>query len=88
MPLVFVLNHTRLAQNLPIHLHDMAKHEELHPALYVTFQRGHYMGQKLWQAFLNIPRDQMLEQLIDWLKNHSDVIENLDDSSREQSWLA
>lgn len=31
------------------------------------------------QAFSKIPHDQMHEQLIDWLKNHGGVIENLDD---------
>ena len=34
---------------------------------------------KVTTAFSNIPRDQMHEQLIDWLKNHAGVIENLDD---------
>ena len=38
------------------------------------------MCQKSRRAFSNIPRDQMHEQLIDWLKNHA-VIENLDDPS-------
>ena len=52
-----------------------------HPALYVEFQRGHFIGQKSRRAFSNILRDQMHEQLIDWLKNHAGVIENLDDPS-------
>ena len=81
MPWVFVLDHTHYARNLPIHLRDMATLEERHPALYVEFQRGHFMGQKSRRAFSNIPRDQMHEQLIDWLKNHAGVIENLDDPS-------
>ena len=84
---VFVLDHTHYAWNLPIHLRDMARLEELHPVLYVEFQRCHFMGQKSWRAFSNIPRDQMHEQLIDCLKNHAGVIENLDDPStvlREQ----
>ena len=37
------------------------------------------MGQKTKRAFSMIPRDQMHEQLIDWLKNHAGAIENLDD---------
>ena len=81
IPWVFVLDHTHYARNLPIHLRDMATLEERHPALYVKFKRGHFMGQKSRRAFSNIPRDQMHEQLIDWLKNHADVIENLDDPS-------
>ena len=81
MPWVFVLNHTHCAWNLPIHLRDMAILEERFPALYVEFQRGHFMGQNSRQAFSNIPRDQMDEQFIDWLKNHSGVIESLDDPS-------
>ena len=39
------------------------------------------MGQKSRRVFSNIPHDQMHEQLIDWLKNHASVIENLDDPS-------
>ena len=39
------------------------------------------MCQKSRRAFSNIPRDQMHEQLIDWLKNHAGVIENLDGPS-------
>ena len=39
------------------------------------------MCQKSRRAFSNIPRAQMHEQLIDWLKNHADVIEILDDPS-------
>ena len=78
---VFVLDHTHYAQNLPIHLRGMATLEERHPALYVEFQRYHFMGQKSWRAFSNIPCDQMHEQRIDWLKNHTGVIENLDDPS-------
>ena len=65
----------------------MAKLEERHPALYVEFKRGHFIGQKSQRAFSNIPRDQMHEQLINWLKNHAGVLENLDDPStvrREQ----
>lgn len=79
MPWVFALDHTHYARNLPIHLRDMATLEERHPALYVEFQRGHFMGQKSMRSFSNIQRDQMHEQLIDWLKNHAGVIENLDD---------
>ena len=37
--------------------------------------------QKSRRAFSNIPRDQMHEQLIDWLKNHAGVIENPDGHS-------
>ena len=55
-------------------------HEEWHPALYVEFQRGHFMRQKSRRAFANIPRDQMHEQLIDWLKNPAGV-RKLDDPS-------
>lgn len=79
MPWVFALDHTNYARNLPIHLRDMSTIEELHPALYVEFKSGHFMGQKSRRAFSKIPHDQMHEQLIDWLKNHAGVIENLDD---------
>lgn len=37
------------------------------------------MGQKTKRAFSKIPIDQCNEQLIDWLKNESAVIGNLDD---------
>ena len=57
----------------------MATLEEKHPALFVEFQNGNFMGQKSMRAFSKIPHDQMHEQLIDWLKNHGGVIENLDD---------
>ena len=70
-----------------IHLRDMATLEEKHPALFVEFQKGHFMGQKSMRAFSKIPHDQMHEQLIDWLKNHGGVLENLDDPAtvcREQ----
>ena len=83
----FLAGSYSLCSNLPIHLRDMATLEERHPALYVEFQRGHFMGQKSQRAFSNIPCDQMHEQLIDWLKNHAGVIENLDGRStvcREQ----
>ena len=80
MPWIFALDHTHYARNLPIHLRDMATLEERHPALYVEFKcHGHFMGQKTRRAFSWIPRDQMHEQLIDWLKNLAGVIENLDD---------
>ena len=81
MPWVFVLDHTHYAPNLPIHLRDMPTLKERHSALYVEFQRGHFMGQKSRQAFSNIPSDQMHEQLINWLKNHAGVVEILDDPS-------
>ena len=87
MPWVFVLDHTHYAWNLAIYLRYMTTLEERHPALYVDFQRGHFIGQKSRWAFLNIPPDQMHKQPIDCLKNHAGVIENLDDPStvrREQ----
>lgn len=87
MPWVFALDHTHYARNLPIHIRDMATLEEKHPALFVEFQKGHFMGQKSRRAFSKILHDQMHEQLIDWLKNHAGVIENLDDPTtvcREQ----
>ena len=87
MPWVFALDHTNYARNLPVHLRDMVTLEERHPALFVEFKRGHFMGQKSKRAFSNIPKDQMHEQLIDWLKNYAGVVENFDDPStirREQ----
>lgn len=87
MPWVFALDHTHYARNLPIHLHDMATLEEQHPALFVEFQSGHFMGQKSRRVFSKILHDQMHEQLIDWLKNHGGTIDNLDDPAtvrREQ----
>ena len=87
MPWVFALDHHHYARNLPIHLRDMATLEEMHPAVYVEFQSGLFVGQKSMRAFSRIPHDQMHEQLIDWLKNHAGVIENLDDPAtvrREQ----
>ena len=57
----------------------MATLQECHPALYVEFQHGHFMGQKSMREFAKIPCDQMNEQLIDWLKNLTSVMENLDD---------
>ena len=77
MPWIFALDHTHYARNLPIHLRDMATLEEKHPALYVEFKNGNFMGQKSRRAFSKIPHDQMHEQLIDWLKNHAGVIQNL-----------
>ena len=87
MPWVFALDHTHYARNLPVHLRDMVTLQERHSALYVEFKRGNFVGQKSKRAFSNIPRDQMHEQLIGWLKNNACVIENLDDTStvrREQ----
>ena len=87
MPWVFALDHTHYARNLPVHLRDMQTLEVQHPALYQEFKRGHFVGQKSRRAFSSIPRDQMHEQMIDWLKNHAGVIENLDDPTtvrREQ----
>ena len=79
MPWVFALDHTHYARNLPIHLRDMVTLEERHPAIYVEFKNGNFMGQKSQRSFSMIPRDQMHEQLIDWLKNSAGVMENLDD---------
>ena len=87
LPWVFALDHTHYARNLPVHLRDMVTLETQHPALYQEFKRGNFVGQKSRKAFSCIPRDQMHEQLIDWLKNHAGVIENLDDPTtvrREQ----
>lgn len=57
----------------------MATLEERHPALFVAFQAGHFMGQKSGRAFSMLPLDQMHEQLNDWLKNEAGTIGNLDD---------
>ena len=87
LPWVFALDHTHYARNLPVHLRDMVTLETQHPALYQEFKRGNFVGQRSRRAFSCIPRDQMHEQLIDWLKNHAGVIENLDDPTtvrREQ----
>ena len=87
MPWVFALDHTHYARNLPVHLRDMMTLKVQHPAVYEEFKCGRFVGQKSRRAFSSIPRDQMHEQLIDWLKNHTGVIENLDDPTtvhREQ----
>ena len=87
MPWVFALDHTHYARNLPVHLRDMMTLKVQHPAVYEEFKCGRFVGQKTRRAFSSIPRDQMHEQLIDWLKNHAGVIENLDDPTtvrREQ----
>ena len=79
MPWVFAFDHSNYARNLPTHLRDMATLQDCHPELYVEFQRGHFMGQRSKRAFSKMPRDQSHGQLIDWLKNHSGELENLDD---------
>ena len=79
MPWVFALDHTHYARNFPIHLRDMITLQEKHPSVYEQFKNGNFVGQKSKRAFSSIPRDQMHEQLIDWLKNDAGVIENLDD---------
>ena len=87
MPWVISMDHTHYSRNLPIHLRDMVTLAEKHPTLFEEFQKGNFMGQKSKRAFSNIPLDQMHEQLIDWLKNHAGVIDNLDDPAtvrREQ----
>lgn len=78
MPWVFALDHSHYSRNLPIHLRDMVSLETLHPDVYQEFLKGHFMGQKSKHAFSMMPRDQMHEQMINWLKNHAGVIENLD----------
>lgn len=70
-----------------MHHRDMATLEEKHPVLFVEFQKRYFMGQKSRRAYSKIPHDQMHEKLIDWLKNHAGVMENLDDPTtvrREQ----
>lgn len=57
----------------------MATLAELHPALHVEFQSGHFNGQKSRRTASKVPYDHVNEQLIDWLKNHVTVIENLGD---------
>ena len=88
MKWVVALDRTRYARSIPILLRDLSTLEERFPALYVAFaQNGFFMGQKTRRAFSRIPIDQCNEQLIDWLKNESAVIGNLDDPAtirREQ----
>ena len=88
MKWVVALDRTRYARSIPILLRDLSTLEERFPDLYVAFaQNGFFMGQKTKRAFSRIPIDQCNEQLIDWLKNESAVIGNLDDPAtirREQ----
>ena len=74
-----VMDHVHYSRNLPVHLRDMSTLEERHPALFVEFMSGHFMGQKSKRAFSMLPLDQMHEQLNDWLKNEAGTIGNLDD---------
>ena len=46
MPWVFALNDNHYARNLLVHFREMVTLKERHPALYVEFQRCHFMGQK------------------------------------------
>ena len=83
MPWVFAMDRTHYCRALSVHLRDMATLEEVHPDLYIEFKdNGHFVGQKTRKAFSKIPHDQMHEQMIDWLKNTSGVIDNLDDPSK------
>lgn len=79
MPWVMAMDHVHYARNLPVHLRDMVTLEERHPALFVEFMAGRFMGQKSKRVFSMLPFDQMHEQLIDWLKNEAGIIGNLDD---------
>lgn len=79
MPWIMATDHVHYSRNLPVHIRDMATLEERHPAVFVEFMDGHFVGQKSQRAFSMIPLDQMHEQLNDWLKNDAGVIGNLDD---------
>ena len=79
MPWITALDHQHYARNVPIHLRDLATLEERHPALFVEFVEGKFVGQKTDRKFSKLPLDQMHEQLNDYLKNESGTVGNLDD---------
>lgn len=79
MPWIMAMDHTHYSRNVPVHLRDMATLQEQHPALYIEYLQGHFVGQKTDRAFSRLPLDQMHEQMNDWLKNEAGIIGNLDD---------
>ena len=61
-------------------LRDLSLLEERHPGLYMEFSENKcFVGQKSQNPFSRISIDQCNEHMVDWLKNESAVIGNLDD---------
>ena len=80
MKWVCALGRTHYESSLPKMLRDLSLLQERHPALYVEFvQNKRFVGQKTQNPFSRTPMDQCNENMIDWLKNESAVIGNLDD---------
>jgi hypothetical protein len=57
----------------------MATLEERHPAVFVEFSEGKFLGQKSSRRLSTLPLDQVHKQINDYLKNEAGVIGNLDD---------
>ena len=82
MKWIMALDRSNYERSLPLMLRDLSLLEERHPGLYVEFvQNKRFVGHKTQHAFSRLPVDQCTEQVIDWLKNDSGVIGNLDDPS-------
>ena len=80
MKWIMALDRNNYKRDVPIMLRDLSLLEERHPALYVEFvENKRFVGQKTQNPFSRLPIDQCNEQIIDWLKNESAVIGNLDD---------
>ena len=76
---ITILDHHHYARNLPVYIRDLSILKDTHPGLYVEFKNGNFMAQKSKKRFSKIGFDHCHEQSIDWLKNLSGVIGNLDD---------
>ena len=79
MPWITIMDHHHYARNLPVYIRDLSTLKDRHPAIHVEFKNGNFTAQKTLRRFSRIMFDHCHEQGIDWLKNLSGVIWNLND---------
>ena len=80
MKWVCALDRNHYEFSLPLMLRDLSLLEECHPGLYMEFSENkRFVGQKSQNPFSRIPIDQCNDHMMDWLKNESAIIGNLDD---------
>lgn len=80
MKWVCALDRNHYEFSLPLELRDLSLLQERHPGLYLEFtENKRFVGQRSQNPFSRMGIDQCNENQVDWIKNESGVIGNLDD---------
>ena len=80
MKWVCALDRNHYEFSLPLELRDLSLLQERHPGLHLEFtENKRFVGQRSQNPFSRMGIDQCNENKVDWIKNESGVIGNLDD---------